>query len=133
MHCLLAEVTRLHQAALLEATGVQVDDLDCTWKPDGKEIGLPVSSSNLLDSNQCSFELNNSKHESGIILILFCPINVLRLELCHKLGVTCIIEQPSSSLLFRYKPFFRLLRRHGARRVKCALGAFHALTEKPVA
>ncbi|CAL1128416.1 unnamed protein product, partial [Cladocopium goreaui] len=54
------------------------------------------------------------------------------LELCHKLKIFYIIEQPESSLLFRYKPFWRLLKKHGAHRVKCSLGAFNALTVKPV-
>ena len=60
------------------------------------------------------------------------PCFKLRLELCHKLKIFYIIEQPESSLLFRYKPFWRLLKKHGAHRVKCSLGAFNALTVKPV-
>lgn len=55
-----------------------------------------------------------------------------RLELCHKLGVFYILEQPSSSLLWHYGPVFRLLKRHGARCVKCSLGAYGARTLKEV-
>lgn len=54
------------------------------------------------------------------------------LELCHIKGIYYIIEQPSSSLLFRYKPIKQLLERHGASFVRCALGAYNASTLKPV-
>ena len=54
------------------------------------------------------------------------PCFLLRLELCNKLNIFYIIEQPESSLLFRYKPFWRLLKKHSAHRVKCSLGAFNA-------
>lgn len=58
--------------------------------------------------------------------------NLLRLELCHIKGIYYIIEQPTSSLLFRYKPIKQLLERHGASFVRCALGAYNASTLKPV-
>ncbi len=57
--------------------------------------------------------------------------NILRLELCHVKGMFYVIEQPISSLLFEYKPIKRLLKRHGARQVRCSLGAFNAPTLKP--
>ena len=57
---------------------------------------------------------------------------LLRLELCHKKKIHYIVEQPVSSLLFRYKPMKLLLKRHGARCVTCVLGAFGAPTVKPV-
>lgn len=56
----------------------------------------------------------------------------VRLELCHKLGIHWIVEQPTSSLAFYYKPFWRLIKRHGAKRAHCSLGAFNANTLKPV-
>ncbi|CAL1133092.1 unnamed protein product, partial [Cladocopium goreaui] len=54
------------------------------------------------------------------------------LELAYRKGCYYIVEQPVSSLLFCYKPLRRLLKRHGAIRVTCALGAYHAPTLKQV-
>ncbi|CAL1165178.1 unnamed protein product [Cladocopium goreaui] len=54
------------------------------------------------------------------------------LELCHKLGIFWVIEQPTTSLLFFYRPLRRLMKRHGAKRVGCSLGALNANTTKPV-
>ena len=56
-----------------------------------------------------------------------------RLELCHKLGIFWVIEQPTTSLLFFYRPLRRLIKRHRAKRVGCSLGAMNANTTKPVA
>ena len=75
---------------------------------------------------------------TGIIRLLLLPAIPgnkscgLRLELAYRKGCYYIVEQPVSSLLFCYKPLRRLLKRHGAIRVTCALGAYHAPTLKQV-
>lgn len=55
-----------------------------------------------------------------------------RLHLCDKLGIYWVLEQPTSSLAFYYKPLRRLVKRQRAKRVRCSLGAFNAATLKPV-
>ena len=70
-------------------------------------------------------------------------MHAARLEYHYQKGSYYVLEQPSSSLLFRYKPIKAmsqsfvsageaLLRRHGARQVHCSLGALGARTLKPV-
>ena len=62
----------------------------------------------------------------------FLYSNLPRLELCWRKNIFYIVEQPISSLVFVYKPLKRLLRRHAAYSVTCALGAYGAPTLKPV-
>ncbi|CAJ1401114.1 unnamed protein product [Effrenium voratum] len=54
------------------------------------------------------------------------------LEFAFRRGLFYAVEQPASSLMPEYKPFKKLLRRHGAVRVHIYLGAFGAPTLKPV-
>ncbi len=56
----------------------------------------------------------------------------LRLELCWRKNIYYVLEQPTTSLLFMYKPIKKLLARHGAKFVTCSLGVYGAPTLKPV-
>lgn len=64
--------------------------------------------------------------------------NALARRLCYLLELASrkkcfwVVEQPTSSLLFRYRPMRALLRRHKAIQVRTSLGAFGASTVKPV-
>lgn len=56
----------------------------------------------------------------------------LLLEFHFNKNVHWVLEQPLSSILFRFKAIRRCLRKHQAKRVVTFLGAFGASTLKPV-
>ena len=55
------------------------------------------------------------------------------IKLAHKMHVYVVIEQPLTSLLFRYKPVFLALQKVGAQKISLQLGDFGAASAKPTA
>ena len=138
-----AKVSQLDEETFPASAGLEAPQVN----PGGEQVG----ETSLLSALRTQNDLNPGHGEiNKTVLCLICSgLSIIgfrsnnkdtiyyvaspRLELCVKKGVYYIIEQPVSSLLFQYRPVKRLLRKHGARVVKCMLGAFGAPTLKPVA